>query len=90
LEEALARVKAGDNESKVDVIANAVSYTHLLTRHIDKEDNVAYPFAKKNLALETLDTINKECEDFEKEMEEKNIQKKYIELLEYLEKKYVL
>ena len=32
LREALARVKAGDEESKLDVIANAISYTHLFRR----------------------------------------------------------
>ncbi len=90
LEEALGRVKAGDDESKVDVIANAVSYTHLLTRHIDKEDSTVYTFANRKLSGETLSTIDIECEAFEKEMEEKNIQQKYINILEELEKKYVL
>jgi len=90
LEDALARVKAGDDESKVDVIANAVSYTHLLTRHIDKEDSTVYTFANRKLCKETLDTIDIECEAFEKEMKEKNIQEKYIKILEELERKYVL
>jgi len=90
LEEALARVKAGDEESKVDVIANAVSYTHLLNRHIDKEDNTVYTFANRKLAKETLDTIDKECEEFETTMNEKNVQTKYLNLLEELERKYVL
>ena len=90
LEEALARVKVGDEESKVDVIANAVSYTHLLNRHIDKEDNTVYTFANRKLAKETLDTIDKECEEFETTMNEKNVQTKYINLLEELERKYVL
>ena len=39
LVEALDKVKKGDEDSKVDVIANAISYTDLLYRHIDKEDN---------------------------------------------------
>ncbi|MBC2581988.1 hemerythrin domain-containing protein [Clostridium sp. DJ247] len=90
LEEALMRVKAGDDESKVDVIANAVSYTHLLLRHIDKEDNTVYTFANRQLAKETLDTIDLECENFERSMREKNIQEKYLKLLEELERKYVL
>lgn len=48
LEEGIARVKAGNNEAKLDIIANAISYTHLLTRHIDREDNVVYSFAREN------------------------------------------
>ena len=40
LEEALKKLKEGDEEAKLDIIANAISYTDLLTRHADKEDNV--------------------------------------------------
>lgn len=90
LENALNRVKAGDDESKLDVIANAVSYTHLLFRHIDKEDNTVYTFANRKLSEETLKKIDLECEEFEREMSEKNIQEKYINLLEELERKYCL
>ena len=88
LREALAKVKAGDQEAKLDVIANAISYTHLLTRHIDKEDNAAYTFAKRELSQKTLDTINSECEVFEQEEEAKGTQKKYLQILERLEEKY--
>ncbi|HVI42532.1 MAG TPA: hemerythrin domain-containing protein [Anaerovoracaceae bacterium] len=89
LKEALGKLKMGDEEAKLDVIANAVSYTHLLSRHIDKEDNAAYPYAKRGLSEGTLDSINQECGIFEQEQEEKGIQKKYLQILERLEKKYV-
>lgn len=89
LEQALIKVKNGDNEAKIDVIANAVSYTNLLQRHIDKEDNVVYTFARRKLSEETLRKIDEECESFEKEMQEKKIQERYIKLLEELEKKYL-
>lgn len=89
LEEALERVKGGDEESKLDVIANAISYTHLLNRHIDKEDAVVYPFAQRQLSAETKETINSECESFEKQMEEEGVQCRYIALLEELEGKYI-
>lgn len=89
LEEALQKVKDGDDEAKIDVVANAVSYANLLNRHIDKEDGLVYPFAEKGLEKATLDKINEECEVFEKTMEEKNVQKRYVELLEELENKYV-
>lgn len=90
LEEALSKVKAGDDEAKVDVIANAVGYANLLNRHIDKEDNVVYTFAKRELSKETLDEINVECDEFEKEKDEAGVQNKYIEILELLEQKYKL
>jgi Uncharacterized conserved protein len=89
LELALDRVKAGDEESKLDVIANAVSYTHLLSRHIEKEDNTVYTFAQRKLSKETLEQINKECEDFENKAIEDEISKKYISILEELERKYL-
>lgn len=90
LEEALQKVKDGDDEAKIDVIANAVSYTHLLNRHIDKEDTLVYPLAERELNETTLSTINAECETFEKDMEEKEVQQKYIKLLEELERKYAI
>lgn len=88
LEESLLAVRNGDEDAKVDVIANAVSYTHLLYRHIYKEDNVAYPFAKRELSSETLKKIDSECDNFEKDMEKSGVQDKYIESLEFLERKY--
>lgn len=87
--EALKRVKDGDEESKLDVIANAISYTHLLTRHIGKEDTVVYTFAEKQLSKETLELVNQQSEEFEKIAEEEGRQAHYITMLESLEKKYI-
>ena len=84
--EALYKVKNGDLESKLDVIANAISYTHLLTRHIDKEDRVIYKFAERELDEEVLEFINIECGNFENK--NKDIKDKYLLILEKLEKKY--
>ena len=88
LKEALDRLKSGDEDAKLDVIANAVSYTHLLTRHIGKEDNAAYPFAKRGLSEATTKTIDSECDAYENEQAALGTQKKYLELLEDLERKY--
>lgn len=89
LEQALEKVKSGDNDAKLDVIANAMGYANLLKRHIDKEDNVVYTFAKRTLKPETMKEIDMQCEEFEKETAEKGIQNKYILLLEELENKYL-
>ena len=86
LVEALDKLEAGEEEAKLDVIANAISYSHLLTRHIDKEDRVIYKFAERNLKEETMQFVNLECENYEVNNEE--IRNKYILLLEELEKKY--
>ena len=89
LKEALERVKNGDNESKLDVIANAVGYANHLTRHIGKEDAVVYTFAEKQLPPEVLNLVNKQTELFEKEASENGTQIYYISLVEELEKKYL-
>ncbi|HCX64312.1 MAG TPA: hemerythrin, partial [Eubacteriaceae bacterium] len=85
LEDDLQKVKNGEDEAKIDVIANAVSYTDLLNRHIDKEDSVVYKFAENGLDSSIIEEINAQCEAFEKDAEEKQIQEKYITLLEELE-----
>ncbi len=54
LEKALKALENGEEEAKIDIIANAVSYTDLLYRHIEKEDDVVYKFAERNLSKESL------------------------------------
>ncbi len=88
LEEALEKVKNGDNESKIDVIANAVGYANLLIRHIDKEDNVVFTFAEKQLSKDSITKFNLECLDYEVNAKESEIQDKYIGILNKLESKY--
>ena len=88
LKEALDRVSKGDDESRLDIFANAISYTHLLKRHIDKEDSVVYNFAERQLSSDILDKVNEETARFEQEAEQKGIQKKYQKLVEELELKY--
>lgn len=86
---ALDRVKQGDEESRIDVIANAISYTHHLSRHIDKEDNVIYTYAKKQLPADILKKVDNDTISFEAAAEDKGIQNHYISMLEELEKKYL-
>lgn len=88
LREALLRVKDGDEMSKLDVIANAISYTHLLKRHIDKEDSVVYTFAERQLSPEVLEKVNQETEKFEEAAQTNGTQQHYKDLVETLEKKY--
>lgn len=87
LEAAVNKVIGGDDEARLDVIANAISYTHLLHRHIDKEDNVVYQFAKKNLSQETQEILEEACNQFELDATEKNIQNKYLEMIQKYEEK---
>ena len=89
LKAAILRVKSGDDESRLDIIANAIGYVNHLTRHIAKEDAVVYTFAAKNLAQEILERIDKQTEDFEDEATKHGTQTYYIDLLEQLERKYL-
>lgn len=85
LEVALNKVLNGEDEARLDVIANAISYTHLLYRHIEKEDNVVYQFAQRHLSSETQQILEQECNQFEQEA--KNTQLKYLALINDMEEK---
>lgn len=87
LEEAIGRLKDGSEDAKLDIIANLISYTDLLKRHIDKEDNVVYNFAARGLKEEILIKLDDECIKYE--VENEAIKVKNISLLESLEKKYL-
>lgn len=88
LEAAVKKVMDGEDEARLDVIANAISYTQLLYRHIDKEDNVVYQFAKKNLSKETQEELEQMCIRFEQEAEDNNIQTKYTDMITKMEEKW--
>ncbi|MBZ9622339.1 hemerythrin domain-containing protein [Clostridium sp. FP2] len=87
LEAALAKFKAGDNDSRVDIIANAIAYTDLLNRHIDKEDTAIYTFAQKSLSEKQLEEIDTLCFTVETEATKNNLQDRYIKILSELESK---
>ena len=89
LEVALEKFQAGDSDSRVDIIANAIAYTDLLNRHIDKEDTAIYTFAQKRLSVEQLAEIDTLCFDVETEATKNGLQDKYIEVLSKLEAKLV-
>ncbi|MGG7142743.1 hemerythrin domain-containing protein [Clostridium nigeriense] len=88
LSEALEELKKGNNEAKLDVIANAISYTNLLERHIHKEDNVIYKFAQRELKEETMNLINYECVEFENKFND--IKDNNLSILEELKIKYCI
>jgi hemerythrin-like domain-containing protein len=85
LDEALDRVKDGDKDSRVDVIGNAIAYTDLLHRHIEKENNAIYKFAEQKLNDEALKEVEDKCNEVEEIANGKNIQSKYLKLIDELE-----
>ena len=87
LEEALGKVKNGNEESKLDLIGNAIAYCDLLKRHIDKEDRVVYTFAERELSEELLSEISNKCMSYEEKHD--MIKEEYIFILNELKNKYL-
>ena len=86
LDAALDRVEKGNREARVDVIANAIAYTDLLYRHIDKEDNAVYQFGLKKLSSEALQDVEEKCKRVEELAQNENTQDKYLKIVDELEK----
>ena len=57
-----------------------------MNRHIDKEDNVIYKFAQRELKNDILELVDMECVDYEKN--NTHVKDENILILERLEKKY--
>lgn len=89
LEKALEEFKKGNDEARLDIIANSISYTDLLNRHIEKENTVMYKFAERMLKDTVKSEVDAECKKIEEKATVLGIQEKYLKLLEELEKKYL-
>ncbi len=75
------------DEGKLEILTNILGYRRQLRSHIDKENDVVYPFAVKNLPAEVLEKVEEETKEFN----EKNVEvrEKYTAMLEELEAKYM-
>ncbi|WP_313233921.1 hemerythrin domain-containing protein [Tissierella praeacuta] len=89
LEKAVESFKNKDDEARLDIIANAISYGDLLNRHIEKENTALYKFAENMLSDNSKSFVEDECKKVEELAIEVGIQEKYIALLEKLENKYL-
>lgn len=75
-------------EYKLEIVANAVGYANLLIRHIDKENQVIYPYAQRSLESSVLESVDERVKVFEKDATTQKVQDKYLEILKELEEKY--
>lgn len=87
LEKALEKYEEGDDESRLDIIANAISYTDLLERHIEKENSAIFKFANSILTEDVKKKVDEECDHVDLALEDTGVQRKYLSLLVYLEEK---
>ncbi len=91
LKQSLKRYVDNKNDiDKLDIITSLNGYAMLLNNHIDKENDVVYTFAEKNLSQEVKEMIDEKSLNFENLEDSKNIRSKYLAILDSLEKKYVL
>lgn len=51
-------------KNKLEILAQAMGYVHLIRRHIYKENHAVYPFAQRALSQETMQKLN---EQYQKE-----------------------
>lgn len=89
MENALKELEGGNEEAKLDIIANAISYTDLLNRHIDKEDSTIYKFADRSLSEENKKELNDKSKEIENIAKDNSVQDRYIKLIEELESKII-
>lgn len=89
LEKAIERFKDGDDRARLDIIANAISYSELLDRHIEKENTAMYRFAENMLDEDNKNYVEEECNKVEDRASHEGLQEKYLSLLANLEKKYL-
>jgi len=88
LGEALKNYEDNIDEARLNIIVNAGSYVDLLKRHIDKEDDLVYTFARRTLSAEDMAIVNEKTVEFEDEAKVAGTQEKYLKLLEEMEKNY--
>lgn len=89
LRKAVEDFQAGKDESRLDLIANAISYGDLLDRHIQKENTALYKFAENMLDEGSKSYIDAKCRDVEDKASKEGLQNKYLNILESLEQKYL-
>ncbi|MDW7673628.1 MAG: hemerythrin domain-containing protein [Bacillota bacterium] len=84
LEKAIAAHKAGNEDARVDIIANAISYEQLLHGHIDKEDNVIYKMGTRIIPEDQLDQLTSLFNSIEEDPTNIVTRDKYIEFADSL------
>lgn len=53
---------------KLAIITNTMSYVYLLRKHIDKENNVLYPYGQKLLKSEDIERLDAEAKTFDESL----------------------
>ena len=88
LESGYKSFKEGDDRARLDIIGNAIAYTDLLDRHIEKENTALYKFAENMLPDEIKSKVDADCDQVENETTISGTQARYLNMLDIMEDKY--
>lgn len=89
LDEALKLyAKDGRTEDKLDILTEIMAYTNRLQVHVEKENNVVYPFAERGFSDEIKAKVDAGVRAIAEENEKTDFNAKYFAILDRLEKKY--
>ncbi|WP_409227190.1 hemerythrin domain-containing protein [Gudongella sp. SC589] len=88
LESGYKSFKEGDDRARLDIIGNAIAYTDLLDRHIEKENTALYKFAENMLPDEIKSKVDADCDQVENEATISGTQARYLNMLDIMEDKY--
>jgi len=82
--------EAPAEETRLAVLVAAGSYEQLLRRHIQKENDVVFPFGEKNLSGPSVKWVEREVDNFENEKANTKQREHQLSVLNELEKKYLI
>ena len=89
MREALKLLSEGDNRGQKLFAKYALKYVNLLTKHIQKEDNILYVMARNVLSDGELSKMSEDFEHVEEEDIGRGVHEKYLKLVDELWNKYV-
>jgi hemerythrin-like domain-containing protein len=89
MKEGVAKIKAGGPFAAVQLTGSARKYVDLLSRHIDKENNVLFPMADNVVSKETQDRLQESFEALERERIGIGKHEEFHSLLHHLKKVYL-
>ncbi len=90
MKEAVMGYKAkADEEAALKFIKNARNYINLLSRHIDKEDNLLYPMADASLSKNKQEELSEKFERIEIERIGSGMHERFHVFLDYLREAYL-
>lgn len=79
----------GLNEARLAILVAAGSYEQLLRRHIQKENDVVFPFSEKSLSEQSMLWVENEVHSFENKEINFKERSHQLSVLDELEKKYI-